>query len=134
MKHKILGLLAVGLLAGPMAANASIIVNFTGTCNVVGCPTRADSATSVLTLYGGYVFGSALDASDFASFAYSSEDLPYSIGADDLFAFVGILNADGTLGPGDFVVQSLNNNLFIDGRNFHSASRHQRRNNFQPNC
>ena len=104
----------MGLLAGPIAANASIIVTFTGTCNVVGCPTRADSATAVLTLDDGYVFGSALDASDFVSFAYSSADLQYSIGAGDLAFFEGILNADGTLGPEEFIVQSLIDLLFID--------------------
>jgi len=99
MRTKVLELLAVGLLAGPIAANASIIVSFTGTCNHVGCPAKTDTATAVLTLDDGYDFGSFLENSDFVSLVYSSPTLIYSVGAGDLEAILGGLNADGTTFP-----------------------------------
>jgi hypothetical protein len=100
MKSKIVGLLAVALLAGPVAADASIVFGFSGTCDIDGCPDLTDSGTGVLVLNDSYTFGTALDDSHFVSFSYFSDSISFSVASGDAipWSFFGVLYADGSLG------------------------------------
>jgi hypothetical protein len=100
MKNKILGLLAAGLLAGPMSANAVMVFDFEGTCNTDGCPALSSSASGVLTLADSYVFGTAFTSSDLISFDYTSADIHlFFAPGDSNFSLQGGggINADGSL-------------------------------------
>jgi hypothetical protein len=99
MKTKILGLLAVALLAGlaTRPVQAFIIFDYSATCtfNCTG------NATGVLTLSDSYVFGSTLTSADVVSISYSSNTQSFLI---DPIAFFGnyaggtsFFNADGNL-------------------------------------
>src|SRR5262249_15792118 len=90
--HALLAAVTIALasLSTP-AARANIVFNWTGTCFL----TCTGTATAVLTLADGYVFGSVLSAADFVSLTYNSSDQTQDITSPSLFT--GGLNADGSV-------------------------------------
>ena len=137
MKSKILGLLAVGLLAGPMAADAAII----GDPNNNNCiPFTCGITNSFQQVYAGTAFGNSLligalsfyGAIDGAGVATAMRDGTFSIwlstttdpllgltgvpGADEALVFSG-LAPTGTASSGLFAVQFdflLSSSFFYD--------------------
>ncbi len=57
-----------------------------------------DTATGVLTLTDGYVFGSAISAADFVSLVYDSNDPSQDITSASLLT--GGVNVDGSIALG----------------------------------
>jgi PEP-CTERM motif len=88
-----LGISAVSLW--PERATANIIFDFSGTCNIVGCPTATDTATGVLTLTDAYVFGTDITSATFVSFSYSSNLTFAPITSGDSPLVLGGFNSDG---------------------------------------
>jgi hypothetical protein len=102
----------------PEMASANIVFDFSGTCDLEGCPATTDTATGVLTLTDDYVYGTNMTLATFVSFTYSSND------SDLLFApitkanvgFVqGGLNSDGSFSDASFDQVSV---LVDNGRDF----------------
>jgi hypothetical protein len=95
MKARMLGLLALGLLAGLPAAHASAItLEFTGTCTS-GC---SGSGTAQLTLADSYVYGSSLAAADFIALSYLSSGQSWALdGSESGFNVAGCFLASGGL-------------------------------------
>jgi hypothetical protein len=87
-------LTVLGALTSGTAARANIVFDFTGECSL-GC---IGTATGMLTLTGGYVFGSDITSATFVSFSYASDNLSFAIPAGaSLLEFEGGLNADGSV-------------------------------------
>jgi hypothetical protein len=104
----------------PEMASANIVFDFSGICDFEGCPTRADTATGVLTLTDGYMYGEDITSATFVSFSYSSGEITFDIASGDSPRLGGGLNSDGssaaTGGPSIFVSAGL---LFTaSGRQF----------------
>ena len=92
----------------PEMASANIVFDFSGLCDFPnsGCPTASDTATGVLTLTDGYVYGTEITSAVFVSFSYTSNLTFAPIASDNLRTVFGILNSDGSSG-GNFAVQAI---------------------------
>ena len=98
---KLLGsaVLALGIATVSLwseSASANVVFDFSGTCDVTGCPDTTSTATGVLTLTNAYVFGTDITSADFVSFSYSS-DLTFDITSGDSPFLAGGLNSDGSI-------------------------------------
>ena len=83
----------LGVLPCTKAARADVIFDFSGTCTA-GC---SGTATGVLDLTDAYVFGSNITLADFVSFSYTSTTGSFKFLPANNPAFIGGLNADGSL-------------------------------------
>ena len=109
MKGKILGLLAVGLLAGPMAAQAAVIYSFTGartatythpsfiTTDVVQCEPASGIDCSGINFYPNFEAFPAYDTVQFATSTVIGEGSTslYLIFANNAFGSTGVYESIG---------------------------------------
>lgn len=95
IRKRALGVIVAGLGVLPftVGARADVLFDFSGTC-LFNC---SGTATGVLDLTNGYVFGSDITAADFVSFSYTSSALNFTIPAANSPTLMGGLNANGSL-------------------------------------
>jgi hypothetical protein len=97
-----LGILTVSLW--PERASANIVFDFSGTCNIAGCPDLTSTASGVLTLTDAYVYGTNITGATFISFSYSSGDLSFDITSGDSPSLEGGLNSDGSFNAAEAIL------------------------------
>jgi hypothetical protein len=76
-------------------AQADIVFDMTASCQFDTC---TGTATGVLDLADGYLFGDLVTGGDFVSFSYTSSDATYSLVSPASNGLYIIINSDGSLG------------------------------------
>lgn len=105
IRNTVLTVIVTGLCAlqCTMPARAHITFQFRGPCS----KQCSGTATGVLTLTDGYVFGSNITAANFVSFSYTSSALNFTIPAASNPFLVGGLYPDGSINTaGELIFQT----------------------------